>query len=130
MDECRGRTVYDSAVFSIMSMGFCYPGKGISGNIAPRKECVPLWHPQFLKSLKNKLLILLIGQYAQRYYLKNKFNGSLTETIKNYAAVLPEYFPLPHPSPRNQNRVKINSWFMEEVVPELRNKIKPAVDAE
>lgn len=121
---------YTSSVFSIMPMSFCYPGKGISGDLAPRKECAPLWHPQFLESIKCKPLIILIGQYAQRYYLKNKFNGSLTETVKNYAAFLPEYFPLPHPSPRNQNWVKINPWFMEEVIPALRNKIKLAIGTE
>ena len=121
---------YDSAVFSIMPMSFCYPGKGISGDLPPRLECAPLWHPQFLESIKTKPLIILIGQYAQRYYLKNKFNGSLTETVKNYTAFLPEYFPLPHPSPRNQNWVKINPWFTEGVIPELRNKIKLAVGTE
>lgn len=121
---------YDSAVFSIMPMSFCYPGKGISGDLPPRLECAPLWHPQFLESIKTKPLIILIGQYAQRYYLKNKFNGSLTETVKNYTAFLPEYFPLPHPSPRNQNWVKINPWFIEEVIPALRNKIKLAVGTE
>ena len=121
---------YDSSVFSIMPMSFCYPGKGISGDLPPRLECAPLWHPQFLESIKTKPLIILIGQYAQRYYLKNKFNGSLTETVKNYTAFLPEYFPLPHPSPRNQNWVKINPWFIEEVIPALRNKIKLAVGTE
>lgn len=118
---------YDSSIFSIMPMSFCYPGKGISGDIAPRKECAPLWHPQFFESLKTKPLIILIGQYAQRYYLKRKFNGSLTETVKNYTSFLPEYFPLPHPSPRNQNWVKINPWFMEEVVPALQKRIRLAI---
>lgn len=115
---------YDPSIFSIMPMGFCFPGKGISGDIAPSPDCAPLWHPQFFKNLKTKPLILLIGQYAQRYYLKKEFKGNLTETVKSYKEFLPEYFPLPHPSPRNQNWIKINSWFMEETVPELRKKIK------
>ena len=119
---------YDSSVFSIMPMSFCYPGKAISGDLPPRLECAPLWHPQFFESIKNKPLIILIGQYAQRYYLKNKFNGSLTETVKNYATFLPEYFPLPHPSPRNQNWVKINPWFMKSVIPELQKRIKLAIN--
>lgn len=118
---------YDSSVFSIMPMSFCYPGKGTSGDLAPCKECAPLWHPKIFESIKTKPLIILIGQYAQRYYLKNKFNGSLTETVNNYAAFLPEYFPLPHPSPRNQNWVKINPWFMEGVVPELQKRIRLAI---
>ena len=117
-------TFYNADCFSIMAMGFCYPGKGISGDMAPRPECAPLWHSQILKEIKRTPLILLIGQYAQRYYLKKDWKGSLTETVKSYKEFLPEYFPLPHPSPRNQNWVKINPWFMEETIPALRNKIK------
>ena len=119
---------YDSLIFSIMPMGFCYPGKGISGDLSPRRECAPLWHSQILNFFEHKPFILLIGQYAQRYYLKKKCKSSLTETVKSYKEYLPEYFPLPHPSPRNQNWVKINPWFMKEVIPELREKIRLAVD--
>ena len=90
-------------------------------------ECAPLWHPQVFKNFKSKPLILLIGQYAQRYYLKKSFKESLTETVRNYQEYLPTYFPLPHPSPRNQNWVKINPWFMEEAVPELKKRIQLAV---
>ena len=118
---------YNPACLSILPMGFCYPGKAISGDLPPRPECAPLWHPQILKNFKSKPLILLIGQYAQRYYLKNSFKESLTETVRNYNEYLPTYFPLPHPSPRNQNWVKINPWFMEEVVPELQKRIQLAV---
>lgn len=120
-------TFYDPDIFSILPMGFCYPGTGNSGDLAPRPECAPLWHPQFLENLITKPLVLLIGQYAQRYYLNKKFEVSLTDTVKKYELFLPEYFPLPHPSPRNQNWVKINPWFMEEVIPVLRKRIKLAV---
>lgn len=118
---------YDPDYFSIMPMGFCYPGKGISGDLPPRPECAPLWHPLVFKYFKHNPLILLIGQYAQRYYLKKRFNGSLTETIRDFKQFLPEYFPLPHPSPRNQNWVKLNPWFLEDVVPELQKSIKEAI---
>ena len=117
-------TFYDPEVFSIMPMSFCYPGKGISGDLAPRPECAPLWHPEFFKKLKSRPLILLIGQHAQRYYLKNNCHLSLTENVKNYKEFLPEYFPLPHPSPRNQNWVKINPWFMKTAIPELRKRVE------
>ena len=114
---------YDPACFSIMSMAFCYPGKGVSGDLAPRPECAPLWHSQIVEHFKTRPLILLIGQYAQRYYLKEARKLNLTETVKNYKEFLPQYFPLPHPSPRNQNWVKINPWFMEEVIPALQKEI-------
>ena len=120
-------TFYDPLFFSIMPMGFCYPGKGISGDLSPRPECGPLWHPQILKKIKSTPLILLIGQYAQRHYLKKDCKSNLTETVRSYKEYLPKYFPLPHPSPRNQNWVKINPWFMEEAIPKLRKRIRFAV---
>ncbi len=116
-------TFYNPAIFSIVPMAFCYPGKGISGDLAPRPECAPLWHPEVFKFFSKKPLVLLIGQYAQRYYLKKDFKGSLTETVKFYHNFLPDYFPLPHPSPRNQNWLKINPWFNEAVIPELQKRV-------
>jgi uracil-DNA glycosylase len=123
-------TFYDPAIFSILPMSFCYPGKGTSGDLPPRPECAPLWHPAAFKYFKGEPLILLIGQYAQRYYLRKDFKGSLTETVKSYQEFLPKYFPLPHPSPRNQNWVKVNSWFIEETIPELQKRIMIAVRME
>ncbi|HEX6849534.1 MAG TPA: uracil-DNA glycosylase family protein [Chitinophagaceae bacterium] len=116
-------TFYEPSIFSILPIGFCYPGKGVSGDLPPRTECAPLWHPKVFKIFKNEPLILLIGQYAQRYYLKTNFKGSLTETVRNFQEFLPTYFPLPHPSPRNQNWVKVNPWFKEETIPELQKRI-------
>lgn len=120
-------TFYDPGIFSIMPMGFCYPGKAASGDMPPRPECAPLWHPQILKNIKGSPLLLLIGQYAQRYYLKKNAKANLTETVRAYKEYLPQYFPLPHPSPRNQNWVTINPWFMEKTVPELQERIRLAI---
>jgi uracil-DNA glycosylase len=77
---------------------------------------------QILENIPNVSLILLIGQYAQRCYLKKNCKINLTETVKNYKEYLPKYLPLPHPSPRNQNWLKINPWFKEEVIPELQKE--------
>lgn len=117
-------TFYRDDNFSIMPMGFCYPGKGVSGDLPPRKECAPLWHEEILSHFSSNPLILLIGQYAQRYYLKKGFKGNLTDTIKSYQEYLPKYFPLPHPSPRNQNWLKVNPWFLENVIPDLRKELE------
>jgi uracil-DNA glycosylase len=120
-------TFYNSDIFSLMPMGFCYPGKGKSGDLAPRAECAPLWHSKILEKFKTPPLILLIGQYAQRYYLKKDFKPGLTETVKKYKQFLPQYFPLPHPSPRNQYWLKVNPWFMEKTILELRKKINEKI---
>ena len=76
-----------------------------------------------MANFQTQPLLLLIGQYAQRYYLKKDFKGSLTETVGSFEEYLPRYFPLPHPSPRNQNWVKVNPWFTEHVLPRLREEI-------
>lgn len=115
---------YNPDNFGLMPMGFCYPGKGKTGDLAPRVECAPLWHDKIFESLTDIRLILLIGQYAQRYYLKDKANSSLTETVRDYKKFLPKYFPLPHPSPRNNIWRRKNIWFELEVLPELRDAVK------
>ncbi|END2489440.1 TPA: uracil-DNA glycosylase family protein [Vibrio vulnificus] len=115
-------TFYDPKQIAIMPMGFCYPGRGQSGDLPPRKECVPLWHEALLKHLPNIKLTLLIGQYAQNRYLSNK-PKTLTETVQNWQAWLPDYLPLPHPSPRNTLWLRKNPWFEEQTVPYLRQQV-------
>ena len=88
---------YDSKLFAFMPMGFCYPGKGTSGDLPPRTECAPKWHNPLLARLKNVQLTILIGQYSQKYYLADKSKTSLTETVKAYKEFLPQYLPLVHP---------------------------------
>jgi uracil-DNA glycosylase len=114
---------YNSEQFAIIPMGFCYPGKGNSGDLPPRPECAPKWHKPLFDQLKDLELILLIGNYAQKYYLGNQRKKNLTETVRNYESYLPKYLPLPHPSPRNNIWLKKNSWFVEDVIPVLQNKI-------
>ncbi len=43
---------YDDCIFALMPMGFCYPGKGTSGDLPPRAECAPLWHNKLVKKMK------------------------------------------------------------------------------
>lgn len=117
---------YDPTLFAVLPMGFCYPGTGKSGDLPPRPECAPQWHSKVLDHLKETELTLLIGQYAQEYYLQ-KSEQSLTETVKNYEAYLPNYFVLPHPSPRNNIWMKKNPWFGDNVLPALKNRIAAAI---
>lgn len=114
---------YNPELFALIPMGFCYPGHGKSGDLPPRKECAPLWHARLLSELKEAKVILLIGQYAQNYYLKDLDHSTLTDNIKAYKSFLPHYFPLPHPSPRNFFWHNKNPWFKNLVLPELKNMI-------
>ncbi|WP_339793439.1 uracil-DNA glycosylase family protein [uncultured Imperialibacter sp.] len=118
-------TFYNDKLLALIPMGFCYPGTGKSGDLPPRPECAPLWHQPVLESMPEVRLTLLIGQYAQAYYLKNRRKSTLTETVKSYQTYLPEYLPLPHPSPRNNIWQKKNSWFREDVLPTLQSIILP-----
>lgn len=114
---------YNSKNIAIVPMGFCYPGRGKTGDLPPRKECAPLWHNVLFNHLQEVELILLIGKYAQDHYLKNASAKTLTETVKNYHKFLPKYFVLPHPSPRNNIWQAKNEWFKRLVIPELQKEI-------
>ncbi|MCG9577195.1 uracil-DNA glycosylase family protein [Vibrio tubiashii] len=120
-------TFYDPNKIAIMPMGLCYPGKGESGDLPPRKECAPLWHQRVLDQLPNIEMTLLIGQYAQSYYLSDK-PKTLTETVQQWQRWAPNYLPLPHPSPRNTLWLKKNPWFEAEVVPFIRGYVHQQLD--
>ena len=119
---------YDESLTAIMPMGFCYPGKGKSGDLPPRPECAPQWHEPLLGLMPNIELVLLIGQYAQRRYLdvegSVRAKATLTETVRAFREYGPRYLPLPHPSPRNQLWLKKNPWFDAEVLPALRERVR------
>ncbi|MEO1654417.1 MAG: uracil-DNA glycosylase family protein [Bacteroidota bacterium] len=120
-------TFYDVEQVALLPMGFCFPGTGKSGDLPPRPECAPLWHERLLDQMKEVRLILLIGKYAQDYYLKKKAQKNLTETVKQYRSYLPKYFPLPHPSPRNNIWQKKNPWFKEALIPTLQTRVQEAL---
>jgi uracil-DNA glycosylase len=114
---------YDTSKFGIIPMGFCFPGKGKGGDLPPRAECAPLWHRKLLKQMSKAELTILIGQYAQGYYLDNKKKATLTDTVRNYNSYLPDFFVLPHPSPRNNIWMAKNKWFERDVLPVLKKSI-------
>lgn len=118
MDTLHGKN------FSIIPMDFYYPGKGKSGDKAPRKFIAKEYHPLLLEGLKNVKLTILIGAYAQKFYLKDDFNKNLTETVRNFKDYLPEYFPIVHPSPLNNRWIYKNTFFKEETLPELKKIIQ------
>lgn len=115
---------YDERLFALIPMGFCYPGKSKSGDLPPRTECAPLWHQALLERMPQLQLTILIGQYAQNYYLGNRMKKNLTETVRNFREYLPDYMVLPHPSPRNRFWLTKNPWFAAAVLPELKRILK------
>lgn len=119
---------YNSNMFAIIPMDFYYPGKGKSGDLPPRIEFAEKYHPLILKELKNIKLTILIGQYAQAFYLKDRRKRTVTETIKAYKEYLPDYLPLVHPSPRNGIWLSHNPWFKEEVIPYLQKRVKEIIN--
>ena len=115
---------YKSGLIGVVPMDFYYPGKGKSGDLPPRKDFAKKWHAKVLELMPNLELIVLVGKYAQDYYLGNDKKQNLTETVYNYKQYLPRYFPIVHASPLNFRWHNRNPWFIEEVVPELQRRVK------
>ena len=118
---------YDESLIAIVPAGFCYPGKGAGGDLPPRPECAPLWHPRVRALMPDIRLTLLIGQYAHAYYLGDRRKATLAETVRARSEYAPGFLPLPHPSPRNRRWLRNNDWFDREVVPELRARVREAL---
>jgi uracil-DNA glycosylase len=117
-------TFYDAQRIAIVPMGFCFPGSGRNGDLPPRPECAPMWHPRLLPMLTQVRLTLAIGQYAQAGVLGERRGASLTDTMQAWRQHLAQgVLPLPHPSPRNQLWLKRNPWFETELLPVLRDEV-------
>ncbi len=120
-------TFYDPRRVALLPMGFCYPGKGDGADLPPRPECAPLWHGRLLERLPAQRLTLLVGIHAQQFYLPQRATRTLTETVRDFRAHLPERFPLPHPSWRSTGWMRRNPWFAETVLPHLRAVVRQAL---
>ena len=115
---------YDPDLFAILPMDFYYPGKGTSGDLPPRREVAPRWHPRILAELPRARLKILIGGYAQKYYLGATAKANLTEMVRAYHDYLPDAIPLVHPSPLNFRWQHRNPWFEANVVPALQRRVQ------
>ena len=114
---------YDTELVAILPTGLCYPGRlPRGGDVPPRPECAPIWHPRILPLLSGMRLRLLVGSFAIRRVLGPK-GPPLAERVRNHAAYLPDHFPLPHPSWRTLVWAKRNPWFEAEVLPALRREV-------
>lgn len=122
MDVTREQ-FYDPHTFAIIPTALCFPGteKG-KGDLPPPPVCAPKWHPQFLDYISPELT-LLVGAYAQRYYLNQKQPVSVV-VARWHEHLKDGFLPLPHPSPRNRKWLSDRPWFFEECVPALREIIR------
>ena len=154
--EMEADAFYDDGTVAIVPMGFCYPGKGPSGDLPPRPECAPTWHPRLMPLLSEVRLTIVIGGYATAWVLgqraKNLLGGpqeielsptaetgktpSVTDAVRAWTegkyegeAAKPwgAIAVLPHPSPRNQRWLKTNPWFEAVGLPRLRAQVRAAL---
>jgi uracil-DNA glycosylase len=114
---------YDERRIAIIPTGLCYPGTGERGDLPPRPECAPLWHPRLRAALPRLQLTLLVGSHAQAFYLHALRKRTMAETVRAYREYLPEFLPLPHPSPRNMLWFKRHPWLEAEVIPEAKRML-------
>jgi len=120
-------TFYNEQQVAILPMGFCYPGKGKSGDLPPRPECAPAWREALLARLEKVELTLVIGQYAHAWHLPDA-QKKLTENVRNWPQYWPEVVPMPHPSPRNNLWLRKNPWFEQDLVPALQTRVAKLLD--
>ena len=119
---------YDDTKVALLPMDFYFPGKGKRGeDLPPRKGFAETWHPPLLAALKHAPLFLLIGRHAQLHYLDTPY-PTLTQTVREYKTFLQQgFFPLPHPSPRNNIWLKKNPWFEQDVLPALQTYVHKGI---
>ena len=115
---------HDPLRIAILPMAMCYPGKGVSGDLPPRRECAPAWREQLLAQLPNIELTLAIGSYAQAWHLGAQREPTLTATVRAWRRYWPALLPLPHPSPRNNGWLAHQPWFEHDVLPSLRERVR------
>jgi len=134
---------YDEEQIAILPMGFCFPGLDAKGgDLPPRKECGRAWRKKLMAAFPRVELVLLVGRYAQAWHLRHGADGrggvegskhakgrNLTETVRRWGEFLeeeavPRFFPLPHPSWRNNSWIKKNAWFEAQLLPRLRLEVR------
>lgn len=123
------RTIfYDNSKIAILPMGFCYPGKGTSGDLPPVPRCAETWRRDLMSLIPNIKLTLAIGSYAQKWHL-DTLDKNLTETVRHWETYSQtnDIIPLPHPSPRNNIWLKKNAWFKTDVLPILLERVQTAL---
>lgn len=124
---------YDVSRIAVVPMGFCFPGQDAKGgDLPPRRECAPLWRPRLMAALPQLEMVLLVGRYAIAWHLGKQAGDHVAGTVADWRRVTrestrPQYWPLPHPSWRNNAWLQQNSWFEAQLVPALRERLRSAL---
>lgn len=127
---------YDVSRIAVAPMGFCFPGQDAKGgDLPPRRECAPLWRPRLMAALTQLEVVLLVGRYAIAWHLGKEAGDNVSQTVADWQRVTsassqPQYWPLPHPSWRNNAWLKQNPWFEAQLVPALRDRVRNALGEE
>jgi uracil-DNA glycosylase len=126
---------YDTDLFAIVPMGFCFPGQDAKGaDLPPRRECAPNWRLSLMTAMPQIELVLTIGLYAQAWHIGSSGGSSLTDRVRDWRAIFerekkPRVIPLPHPSWRNTGWLKRNPWFEMDLLPFLKTEIRRRIDS-
>lgn len=120
---------YDPTRFAILPMGFCYPGKGRSGDLPPRPECAATWRARLLAQLPALRWTFVIGAFAAAWHFgEAAAHEGLTALVHRHRDfVADRRTPLPHPSPRNNPWLQANPWFERLVLPTVRAAVRDAL---
>ena len=114
---------YDLDRVAVVPMAFCFPGyDGKGADLPPPPRCARTWHSRVMAEIGTPSLTILVGGAAQHWHLGRR--RSVTETVREWRAVLPDTIPLPHPSWRNTGWLKANPWFEAELLPQLRRRVR------
>ncbi len=118
---------YDESRIAFIPMAFCYPGTGRGGDLPPPPRCAAQWHERLYAQLGELRLTLVVGSYAHSRWFPETADTRVTEIVRDWRRHGSRILPLPHPSPRNNRWLRINSWFEDEVVPVLRRRVNRAL---
>ena len=120
---------YDKSQLAILPMAFCFPGYDDKGaDLPPPAVCAKTWHARVAAHLENLELSILVGGYAQRWYLGRDALPRVTDTVASWKSFAPLKFPVPHPSWRNNGWLRRNPWFEQDLLPELRFRVRETLE--
>lgn len=122
MDE---ETFWNRRNVAIVPMAFCFPGYDAKGSdLPPPRICAATWRDRALAQVGSPKVTLLIGGHAQEWHLGK---GRVTDRVRDWRALAPQVFCLPHPSWRNTAWLKRHPWFETDTLPALRAALRDAL---